>query len=306
MPDKAIDVSVVLAIYNEEESVVKEIMIIQEAMAKSGFSYEIIAVDDASTDNTRGILNKISGIRLMGHQRNMGSGGARKTGTLAANGGIVVWTDTDMSYPNHRIPDLVRQLKDGPFRQVVGNRLAEAGTMKYLRTPAKYFLRRLASFLAKTNIPDLNSGLRAFYRADAMMFMHLIPNGFSCVSTMTLAFLCNGLDVGYMPIEYKKRVGRSKFHPLYDSYNYFLQIIRMVTYFEPLRVFIPLSAIVFTVTFIKNIIDIVVTKNTQETDIVGYFVSCIIFVVGLLADMIVTYNKKDVILSKQQNREGPG
>lgn len=298
MTDMNVDVSVVLAVYNEEGCIADEIAIIKEAMSKSGLRYEIIAVDDASTDNTKDILKNIKDVKIIRHARNMGSGGARKTGTLAAKGEIVVWTDTDMSYPNNMIPDLVGRLKEGDFRQVVGNRLAEKGSMKYLRTPAKYFLRRLASFLAKTEIPDLNSGLRAFYREDAIRFMYLVPNGFSCVSTMTLAFLCNGLDVGYMPIEYKRRVGKSKFHPLHDSYNYLLQIIRMITYFEPLRVFMPLSAIIFTVTFIKNIIDLTFTKNTQETDIIGYFMACMIFIVGLLADLIVTYHKKEMFLSK--------
>ena len=292
MADANIDVSIVLAVQNEEECVEKELAIIKDAMAKSKFNSEIIVVDDASTDNTRKVLENVKGVRVIRHNRNMGSGGARKTGTLAANGAIIVWTDADMSYPNHLIAELVARLKNSNFRQIVGNRLAEKGSMKYLRMPAKYFLRKIASFLAKIEIPDLNSGMRAFYREDALKFMYLIPNGFSCVSTMTLAFLCNGLDIGYMPIEYKKRVGKSKFHPVLDSYNYFLQIIRMITYFEPLRVFMPMALIVFFITLIKHIIDLLVTKNTQETDIIGYFMAFIIFAVGLLADLIVTSNKR--------------
>jgi glycosyltransferase involved in cell wall biosynthesis len=293
MDKNTLDVSIVLAVYNEEESIALEISVIREAMAKSDFTYEIIVVDDASTDGTAEALKNFKAVTVITHRRNKGSGGARKTGTVAARGRIVVWTDADMTYPNHLIPELVRHLADSDFRQVVGNRLSEKGTLKYLRTPAKYLLRKLASFLSKTDIPDLNSGFRAFYRDDALKFLFLVPNGFSCVSTMTLAFLCNDLDIGYMPIVYKKRAGYSKFHPIKDSYGYFLQIIRMITYFAPLRVFMPISISIFLFTLIKHILDLVITKNTQETDIVGYTMAFTIFSTGLLADLIVTSNKKE-------------
>jgi len=302
MPDKTLDVSIVLAVYNEEQSVLKELEIIKNAMAKSRFSYEIIVVDDASTDHTARVLKDVKGVKLITHHRNKGSGGSRKTGTFASSGRILVWSDADLTYPNHLIPELVECLEKGSFRQIVGSRSKEKGSLKALRAPAKYFLRKLASFLAKTEIPDLNSGFRAFYREDGMKMMHMVPNGFSCVSTMTLAFLCGGRDVGYMPIEYKERVGKSKFHPIKDSYNYFLQIIRMITYFEPLRIFVPVAVITFCFALLKHIFDLIVTKNTQETDIIGYFMAFIIFAVGLLADLIVTQNKR-FMFSSLENKE---
>jgi glycosyltransferase involved in cell wall biosynthesis len=292
MANPSLDVSIVLAAYNEESSIMKELDDIKNIMSKSRFTHEIIVVDDASRDNTPKILENTKGIRLITHNMNRGSGGARKTGTLVARGNIVVWTDVDMSYPNNLIPQLVERLRNSTFRQIVGNRLTEKGSAKILRIPAKYFLKLIASFLTKTDIPDLNSGFRAFYRKDSIKFMHMVPDGFSCVSTMTLAFLCNGLDVGYMPIEYKKRVGRSKFHPIKDSYNYFLQILRMITYFKPLRIFLPVAMVVFFFTLFKNIIDLIMTKDTQETDIIGYFMAFIIFAVGMLADLIVVHDKK--------------
>ena len=300
MDDPLVEVSIVLAAYNEECSLPKELDIIRDVMDNAKLAYEIIVVDDASTDGTPRILKDAEGIRLITHRRNIGSGGARKTGTLAAKGKIIVWSDVDLSYPNHRIPQLVEQLKNGGFRQIVGSRSEEKGSLRFLRSPAKYLLKRLASFLVKTNIPDLNSGFRAFYRLDGLKFIYMLPNGFSCVSTMTLAFLCNGFDVGYMPIEYRRRVGKSKFHPIKDSYNYLLQIMRMVTYFEPLRVFMPMAIIVFSFTLVKNIIDLVFTKNTQETDIVGYFMAFVIFAVGLLADLIVMQNKRFLLFPDEK------
>ena len=153
---------------------------------------------------------------------------------------MVVWTDADLTYPNERIPELVAQLDD-TWDQVVGARRTEAGTYRFFRVPAKWAIRKLASFLTDTDIPDLNSGLRAFKRSVAEPYLRLLPSGFSCVTTITLAFLSNGHPVKYVPIDYFKRAGRSKFHPFKDAYSYLLQVLRMVMYFNPLRVLMPVA-----------------------------------------------------------------
>ena len=110
-----------------------------------------------------------------------------------------------MTYPNDDIPLLVKELEGAD--QVVGARTSEQGTHKLLRVPAKWFIRRLAQYLAKAKIPDLNSGFRAFRREVAVQYLHMLPAGFSCVTTMTMTFLANGYTVKYIPIEYKERAG---------------------------------------------------------------------------------------------------
>ena len=105
--------------------------------------------------------------------------------------------------------------------------------------PAKWFVRKLAERLTNADIPDLNSGLRAFRRPVALPYLKLLPPGFSCVTTITLAFLSNGHEVRYIPIDYAKRAGRSKFHFFSDAYRYVLQVLRMVMYFNPLKVLMP-------------------------------------------------------------------
>src|SRR5437588_52994 len=107
------------------------------------------------------------------------SGSARRIATRASRGRVVVWTDVDMTYPNDEIPALVKELEG--YDQVVGARRTEEGTLKFMRVPAKWFIRKLASYLADTNIPDLNSGFRAFRHDVANQFLHMLPKGFSCV-----------------------------------------------------------------------------------------------------------------------------
>jgi polyisoprenyl-phosphate glycosyltransferase len=280
-------VSVVLPCFNERDHIEQEVKRIRAALEDAGLTFELICVDDGSTDGTRQVLETIPGIRTILLPSNQGSGTARRIGTQAATGEVVVWTDADMTYPNERIPELVGYLDD-TYQQVVGARTSEAGSYKLLRVPAKWAIRRLASWLANQPIPDLNSGLRVFRRRVAEPYLRLLPPGFSCVTTITLAFLSNGHPIRYVPIEYFRRAGRSKFHPLTDAYNYILQVLRMVMYFNPLRVLMPVGLTLLLATVVKAGVDLVVhhLRVAGSTVLVGLAAFNII-AIALLADLVV-------------------
>jgi len=246
-------------------------------------------VDDGSTDRTADIA-RAKGVKVIQHPINRGTGAARRTGILQARGEIIVMTDGDGTYPNQDIPHLLEYLP--AFDQVVGARTGEQGSLPFLRAPAKWFIRNLACYLTGMNIPDLNSGLRAFKREVMLKFLYLIPDGFSCVSAMTLAFLCNGYTIKYVPIDYYKRIGRSKFHPINDTYNYLLTVIRMVMYFNPLKVFLPSSLVLFLLGAAKTICDNFVNHRIRESDVIIVVVSIVIGMMGLLADLIVVQHRR--------------
>src|SRR5258706_11430193 len=237
--DRELAVSVILPVFNEKGHLRQEIDRISVALDASPYDYELIVVDDGSTDGSLEELRKIEGIRLMSFAKNRGSGSARRAGTRAARGNVVVWTDVDMTYPNDDIPLLVKELEGAD--QVVGARTSEQGTHKLLRVPAKFFIRRLAQYLAKTKIPDLNSGFRAFRREVALQYLHMLPAGFSCVTTMTMTFLANGYSVKFVPIDYAPRAGHSKFHWWSDTRRYLRQVVRMILMYNPLKVFMPVA-----------------------------------------------------------------
>jgi hypothetical protein len=210
---------------------------------------------------------------------------------MAARGRIVVWTDVDMTYPNDTIPELVDSMKN--HDQVVGARTSEAGTVRLLRTPAKWFIRRLASYLARTPIPDLNSGFRAFRREVADQFLYLLPRGFSCVTTITMAFLSNGYSINYVPIEYSPRAGHSKFHWLHDTQRYLLQVIRMVLMHEPIRFFGPPAGLLGLAGVGKLVYDLIDKDFRVGTNtIVILGLSLAMAGVGLIADLLVQLNKR--------------
>lgn len=291
------DISVVLPIYNEVGHLAEELTRIVKGLEAAGVSFEVVAVDDRSTDGSRELLAELAQgddrIRVIEHRRNLGSGGARRTGTRAARGHVAVWTDVDMTYPNDRIAELVDALGDAD--QVVGARTSEQGTHKVARVPAKWLIRRLAQYLTQEPIPDLNSGFRAFRRDDSLPYLSRLPNGFSCVTTMTMSYLSDGRSVTYVPIEYAAREGRSKFHWYRDTRRYLLQVVRMVLSYEPLRVFLPIGLALLTFGLAKLGYD-AVTKDLRiaTNTLLVLFAAFQVISIGLLADLVVRVSRPPV------------
>ncbi|WP_299442912.1 glycosyltransferase family 2 protein [uncultured Phycicoccus sp.] len=286
-------VTVVLPCYNEGAHVLKEIDRLSAVLGESELTYELLCIDDASTDDTlavlRGAQQRYPHIRVLPFRRNGGSGTARRIGTQQARGEIVVWTDADMTYENERIPELVRILReDLTYDQVVGARTTEEGTHKWARVPAKWFIRKVAEWLTKTRIPDLNSGLRAFRREVALPYLRLLPAGFSCVTTITIAFLSNQHDIKYVETSYAKRAGVSKFHFVNDAYRYILQVLRMVMYFDPLKVLMPPALWMIAIGFVKAVVDMVRHPFYFPASTVLLVVSGIMIAsLALLSDLVV-------------------
>jgi glycosyltransferase involved in cell wall biosynthesis len=286
-------VTIILPCYNEEGHVVAEVERIARAMDGSGYSYELLAIDDGSTDQTLAKLHEAAPrfpqLEIIPMPRNGGSGVVRRIGTQRARGEIVAWTDADMTYPNERIPELVQVLEKDPMvDQVVGARTSEQGTYKLLRVPAKWLIRKFAERLSGRRIPDLNSGMRVFRREVALPYLRLQPPGFSCVTTITLAFLSNNHEIQYVPIEYAQRAGSSKFKFVSDAYRYILQILRMIMYFNPLKVLMPLALTLLGVGALKAVYDVIVHPVHIASDTVLIVITgLIIGSLALLGDLVV-------------------
>jgi len=286
-------VTVVLPCFNEQDHVLTELERISAALDASGYTYELVCYDDKSTDGTLAVLReaerRFPKMRVVAFHRNQGSGTIRRIGTRDARGTVVCWTDADMTYPNERIPELVRMLDaDETIDQVVGARTTEEGSYKFLRVPAKWTIRQIAQILTGVKIPDLNSGLRAFRRDVSLPYLRLLPAGFSCVTTLTVSFLSNQHEIVYVPIDYAKRAGKSKFKFVRDAYRYILQVLRMVMYFNPIKVLMPIALTLLVIGFGKTVYDVVAHPVRIAINTLLLLVSgLIIAAVALLADLVV-------------------
>jgi glycosyltransferase involved in cell wall biosynthesis len=286
-------VTVVLPCFNEQDHVLTELERISAALDASDYTYELVCYDDKSTDGTLAVLReaerRFPKMRVVAFHRNQGSGTIRRIGTRDARGTVVCWTDADMTYPNERIPELVRMLDaDETIDQVVGARTTEEGSYKFLRVPAKWTIRQIAQILTGVKIPDLNSGLRAFRRDVSLPYLRLLPAGFSCVTTLTVSFLSNQHEIVYVPIDYAKRAGKSKFKFVRDAYRYILQVLRMVMYFNPIKVLMPIALTLLVIGFGKTVYDVVAHPVRIAINTLLLLVSgLIIAAVALLADLVV-------------------
>lgn len=251
--------------------------------------FELLVVEDGSTDGTREKLMQLQEefdcLRVIEHGVNRGYGAALKTGFAAAAHDVVVITDADATYPEDRIVDLLARV-DAGAEMAVGARTGANVHVPLIRRPAKWALRRLASYLAGTNIPDLNSGLRAFRRELVMQYRPILPDGFSFTTTITLASLTNAHRVDYVSIDYAARSGKSKIAPIRDTLRFTALILRTVLYFNPLKVFYPVALLLGVGLAASLGWDVFVEKNLGDKSVLMFVALVQVLSIGLIADLI--------------------
>lgn len=272
-------VSVVIPAYNEGDHVAAQVRAVEATMRGTGWAYEIIVVDDGSRDRTAAEADA-TGVRVLRRVKNRGYGAALKLGIRHAKHGWILITDADGTYPVEAIPALL--VKAEGNEMVVGARLGKTVRVPLARRPAKWFLTRLASYLAGQRLPDINSGLRLMRRNLVQRYEVLLPEGFSFTTTITLAAACNGHPVEYVPIDYHARLGESKIRPRH-AYDFALLILRTIVFFNPLKVFIPLGGLLAVAGLAKFAYDIT-RDNLSESAVLALLGALIIWTVGLLAD----------------------
>lgn len=277
----AVDVAAVIPAFNEVDGVGPTVDRVRRVLGALPFTYDIIVVDDGSTDGTAERAAS-HGARVVRLAENRGYGAALKAGIRSSRSKHVLITDADGTYPPEAIPALL-ELAD-TADMVVGSRAADDQSIPRVRRPAKWFLGRLASYLAGRRIPDLNSGLRVMRRSVLMRFLHILPAGFSFTTTITLAMLCTNHSVSYIPVRCAPRVGSSKLRPR-EFTAFVMLVLRTVVLFNPLKVFLPLGTAVFLIGLFKFIYDVLLW-NLSETAVMALLGAVIIWSVGLLADLI--------------------
>jgi len=277
------NVTIVIPAYNEKMVIGDVIAGIQALEGE----YEILVVDDGSTDDTYDII-KDMGVRIIRHPRNKGYGAALKTGIRNANGDIVLTMDSDGQHKPEDIPKLLESIEE--YDMVVGQRIKGSQT-PILRRPGKAILRWTANYLAGMKIPDLNSGFRAMRKDIVSKFLHILPNGFSFSTTITIAMIKESYDVKYVPIQTRKRVGKSTVS-YRDAFNMLMLILRIINLFSPLRVFLPMSLLLSMVGIPYFLYQLIFLSNISDISVLLVISSIIIFFFGLLADQIAAMRRE--------------
>ena len=226
-------VSILIPAFNEGPAVGDVIRALRDAAAW----HEILLIDDGSSDETA-LAAAEAGARVLRHPYNKGNGAAVKTGIRAATGEYVLVIDGDGQHKPEDARRLVAEL--GDYDLVVGARASHTQASG-VRRVGNGLLNAFATYMTGREIPDLTTGFRGARRAILREFLHLIPNGFSTPTTTTLAFIKAGYSVAFLPIEARQRTGQSKIRLARDGTKFLLIILKIVTIFSPMKIFLPVS-----------------------------------------------------------------
>ena len=287
--------SIIIPCYNEALAVsktAKEIYSTLTTWAEKEdvkLSFELIFVNDGSTDETTeklSILDKDhKNLKVIDSKINCGYGASLKKGILASKYDSIVITDADGTYPNERIPELIKGLKRNDM--VIGARIGKNVQIPTLRRPVKWLLLQYARWMSKADIKDLNSGLRSMRKDMVFRFWNMLPNAFSFTSTITLSMHIEGLNVSYLPIDYHARIGNSSIKPVQDTLRFFSLVLRTVMYFKPLQILGTIGLVMLLGSIGIGITGKILLGEVPDVIAVSMFSTGSIFIgLGLLGDLI--------------------
>jgi glycosyltransferase involved in cell wall biosynthesis len=272
-------IAVIIPAYNEEGAVRTTVQDVRRALDGAEVSHEIIVVDDGSRDGTVAEA-QASGARVVSFEENEGYGHALKAGIKASDSDLVAILDADGTYPPDALPAMIDMIVVADM--VVGDRGQSMKNVPFVRRPAKWVLKVLASILARRKINDVNSGLRVFRRPALERFVPLLPDGYSFTTTITLCMLASNLNVVYYPIHYGQRIGHSKIKARH-FFKFLFLVVRLTVLFQPLRIFLPLGAIVF-VAAVAKALDDMSARSVSTSAILGIVAAFIVWSLGLWAE----------------------
>lgn len=279
-------ISIIIPALNEQDEIGRTIARLRQVLSNGAIgAYEIVVVDDGSCDETAARA-EAAGARVLRHPHNVGYGRSLKDGIRAARYDTIIINDADGTYPIEAIPDLLARYNQG-YDMVVGARSGKHYRESLIKMPLRRVLRFLVEFTAGRSIPDINSGLRVFQRSSALEYFDHLCDTFSFTTSMTLAYMMTGKFVAYIPIEYHKRVGKSKVRLLRDSMKTLQYIVEAAIYYNPLKMFALMACIVLVSSFVSFALALIAKLNVFFfVGVGGIISSVIIFSLGLLAVLL--------------------
>jgi glycosyltransferase involved in cell wall biosynthesis len=280
-----VNASIIIPAYNEEGTIGRTVA----ELKKLGPDYQIIVVDDGSRDATAARARE-AGAEVVVHPYNKGYGAALKKGVMAASCDNIITFDADAQYDARDVPRLFERISHSDM--VVADRSGSKAPCVH-RIPGKWILNAFAGFLIGHRIPDLNSGFRCFRKKDASLFFHILPNGFSFSTTITLAYFKEGLSVAFVPCEVRPREGgKSEVRYLKDGARTLLLIARITALFNPLKIFAPVGGLLIAVGGVYALYSIMTIVHIPSGAVLSILAGVTILFFGILADQIACIRRQ--------------
>jgi len=282
------NVSIVIPAYNEEDTIGPVLEEICLLLDEDNLISEIIVVDDGSVDNTVQVVSKFP-VKVVFHPYNKGYGAALKSGLRNATSGYIFTMDSDGQHRATDIPKLLEHIKT--FDMVVGSR-EDHSNQEWLRKPGKWILSRVANYLSNMKIPDINSGFRLIRKSCVEEFMHILPNGFSFSTTISLAMIQGGYSVKYVPINILKRSGgKSRVRQARDGFATILLITRCISLFNPLKIYAPIAAAILVFSVLFAAYGLIFYGSFPKTAIITSVSGILVLLFGILSDQLAAIRR---------------
>ncbi len=245
--------------------------------------FDVIVIDDGSTDDTAAEAQK-AGASVYRHPYNIGNGAAIKSGIRVATGDILVFMDGDGQHDPQDIAGLLAFFPD--FDMVVGARsLGDQASLG--RALGNKIYNWFASYVAKFSIKDLTSGFRAVKSTVARNFLYLLPNTYSYPTTLTLGTLRSGMSVKYVSVTIKQRkTGTSNIKMIQDGVRFFMIITRICTLYSPMRVFLPVSFVMFLLGLANYVYTFIIRSRFTNMSVFLFVTAIVIFMMSLISEQI--------------------
>lgn len=272
-------VSIIVPAKNEERGLANLIPKLRAAMPAA----EILVVNDGSTDGTQRVCQE-NHVQVVTHPYSMGNGAAVKSGARAAHGEVLVFLDADGQHDPNDIPKILEKMQEG-FDMVIGARNSDSPS-SVGRLYANKFYSRLASWMVGQPVLDLTCGFRAVNADKFREFLHLLPNGFSYPTTITMSFFRSGYTVTYLPIRAERREGKSHIRLFKDGARFLIIIFRIGTLYSPLKIFLPFSLLFFLTGLGYYIYTFITMGRFTNMSGLLFTTSVLIFLIGLVSEQI--------------------
>lgn len=278
-------VSAVIPAYNEENAISQVIA----ELRKLPFVNEIIVVDDGSTDATKQKATE-SGAQVISHSKNCGYGASLKTGILNSRNDVIAFIDADSQHDPKDLETMCGFIDENDM--IIGARRSGSHSPLW-RKPGKKIISVLANYLAGYKIPDLNCGFRLIKKAPIMPYLRILPDKFSFSTTSTIFFIKDGLKVKFVPITAQKRIGQSSLK-VHHGFDTIILVVRMITLFEPLKIFLPVSIAIFVFGLLWALDEVMRVGRFGATTLFLGITSLLVFFFGLISDQIATIRKENL------------
>ncbi len=283
--------TLIIPAYNEEVNIQVLIPKLMSFIKENDFA--AIIINDGSTDRTKDLLNKYikkEKIKVLHNKVNRGYGGALKRGIEESETEYVIMMDADGQHYFEDVLNLYNKMVKTDADMIIGSRKGQK-TGSNFRKFGKWLIRVFARMLMPIHVHDLNSGMKIFRTDLGKKYLHLYPDTMAFSDILALVFINNRHLVLEEPIKIKERISGKSTIGMNTAFQTAMEIMNIIILFNPMRIFLPISLILFVVGLGWGLRFIINHMGVSIGSSMLIIISLMVFLLGLIAEQLSAIRK---------------